>query len=310
MQIICTGASGLVGSNFVESAVRRGHKVAALCNSSDFAAPAGVEVVRTDLTDTRALERLVIDRFPDAIVNCAAMSRPLEVDADPARANLMNAVMPERLAQLANHVSARLIHLSTDMVFHGTAAPYKNTDVPSPANLYGQTKLLAEKAVLKYAAPLSVVLRISHVCGNGPSGRRSFNEKLFSTWAQGRKIRLNDNEIKRFLSAGRLGDLLVELAERPNISGIYHYCGLDSLSYYEAGVGICEFFGLDPEKHIERASLPERRDFTLDMSCLADKVKTPSSPFSELLLEMKVPDACAQWYENETGRRQVKRYKL
>ena len=45
------------------------------------------------------------------------------------------AVGAERLAQLANHVGARLIHLSTDMVFDGSDAPYKNTDIPKPCTL-------------------------------------------------------------------------------------------------------------------------------------------------------------------------------
>lgn len=310
MQIICTGATGLVGYNFVNAALARGHKVVALSNEADFPQMKNVECVKADLTDLSAIERLVLDRFPDAIVNCAAISSPAVVDKNPTLSHKINVALPERLAQLANHVSARIIHLSSDMVFDGKSAPYKNTDMPYPNTLYGTTKLMAEKAVLKYAAPLSVVLRIAHVCGMGLKQNRSFNEKLFLAFMRGEKQSLADNDFRSFEPASRVGELMVEFLERSNISGIHHYCGLESLSRYEAAHRICEHFKLDPEKFLERTHLDEDVNMTLDMSSLDNKIKTPAVMFSETLLDMRVPDACLEWYKNETGTVQIKRFKL
>lgn len=310
MLIICTGATGLIGYNFILSAKRRGHKVIAICGSQSLPKIQGVEIVSADLTQHAQIERLVIDHFPDAVVNCAAISSPSVVEKNPELARQMNIALPEKLAQLANHVNAQFIHLSTDMVFDGKAAPYINTDVPKPFNLYGQTKLEAEKAVLAYAAHTSVVLRISHVCGRGLSQKRSLDEKLFQAWAKGEKTKLPDNEIKRFLPVSQIADLLTELCERKNISGIHHYAGSESLSRYEAGCRICKRFGLDPDKFIEKENYKEDADFSLDCEALLKKVKTRAVTFDEILSEIKVPDACLDWYEKETGKTQIKRYTI
>lgn len=310
MQIICLGATGLVGSNFVKEALRRGHKVTAISQNAPYPQTAGVESLTMDLTDNAKLERLFLDRFPEYVVNCAAISSPAVVDKNPELAHKVNALLPERLAMLANHVGSRLIHLSTDAVFDGTCAPYKNTDMPCPSSLYGQTKLMAEKAVLKYAASQSVVLRISHVCGQGLKQNRSFDEKLFLAMASGKKYEVLENEIKAFQPVSRVAELLVELCERPNISGIYHYAGLDSMSRFEAARRICEHFGLDSEEFLTPIRLERDADFTLDISALSDRVRTPAVNFSEILQEIKVPDSCLEWYEKKTGRRQIKRFKL
>ncbi len=310
MQIICTGATGVVGFNFIKEAVSRGHKITAISNSYDLPKMTGVENVKLDLTDLSTVERFFLDRFPECILNCAAISSPTVVEKNPELAYKLNAKLPEKLALLANHMSSRLIHISTDMVFDGTCAPYKNTDMPCPFNLYGQTKLMAETAVLKYAAPLSVVLRISHVCGRSLKQNRTFDEKLFLAMARGEKVELPDNELKCFEPASRVGELITELFERPNISGIYHYCGLDSLTRYQAGKLICEKFGIDPEQFLVKKNYPKDVNFSLDMSCISARVKTPAVNFSDILEEIKIPDSCLEWYEKQTGRTPIKRFKL
>lgn len=300
----------MVGYNFVKSAAAEGHKVIAVCGSRELPPMENVQVVHCDLLDENAVQRAVLDSFPDAVVNCAAISSPVDVDANPTLAEKMNTALPETLARLANHVGARFIHLSTDMVFDGTAAPYKNTDVPMPCTLYGTTKLMAEKKVLKAAAPTSVVLRLSHVSGNSFTTRRSLHEKLLRRWAAGEKTACRTDEIKCPLSAGRLGDLLVELCERPNLSGIYHYAGLEPISRYDMARRIAEHFGLSAEEFVEPVVGDRPMDLTLDMSCLARFVKTRSCMFGELLDEMQLPADLADWLKRKTGKVPVKRFKL
>ncbi len=310
MLILCTGSSGIVGWNFINSALNGGHKVIAVSHNAGLPDLKNLTRAKLDLDDEGKLQRLVLDSFPDVIVNCAAMSSPADVDANPDVAERINVAAARRIAHLANHVNARLIHISTDMVFDGTAAPYKNTDKPMPMNLYGQTKLMAEKEVLKIMAPQSVVLRISHVSGNSFTRRRSLHEKLFMAWAKGEKVRLASNDIRMPCSAGRLADVLCEITERPSLSGIYHYCGLDALSRYEIGEKICLHFGLDPTEFIEKFELPSPLDLSMDMGCLAPRIKTMNASFDSLLSEMQVPPDCEAWYEGKTGRKTVKRFKL
>lgn len=310
MLILCTGASGLVGWNFTKAAAEAGHKVIALHNATELPSLANVRNVKIDLTDFDALQRLVLDEFPQAIVNCAGMASPVDVDASPSLAEKLNVALAEKLALFAHHVSARFIHISTDMVFDGSLPPYKNTDIPMPLNLYGQTKLMAEKKVLKISAPTSVVLRISHVSGNSLTKRRSLHEKLLRTWAAGEKSSLRTDDIKRPLSVRLLSNVLEELCVRENVSGIYHYAGLESLSRYEMARRIAEHFGLNPEEHIEAVEGNRAIDLSLDMSCLAMRIKTRSCMFNELLDEMELPSDLEDWLKSKSGKAPMKRYKL
>ena len=300
----------MVGWNFVRAAAEDGHSVVAVSGKNALPQMRGVKNVSIDAADFAALQRLVLDVFPEAVVNCAAISSPADVDANPELANRLDAELPETLAVLADHVNARFIHLSTDMVFDGSAAPYRNTDIPNPTTLYGQLKLLAEKRVLKVSAPTSVVLRLSHVSGNSLTTRRSLHEKLLRAWASGERTALREDEIKCPLSAERLGGLLVELCQRNNVSGIYHYAGLEPLSRFDMGRRIAEHFGLNPDEFIEPVRGERRVDLTMDISCLAARVKARSCMFGELLAEMRVPADLEQWLKSKSGRLPVKRFKL
>lgn len=310
MKIVCTGATGLIGFNFVKAAAEAGHSVVAVCGKNKLEPMKNVECHSIDLSKPDGIQRLVLDVFPDMIVNCAAVASPVDVDANPELANRLNTELAEELAQLAYHVGARFIHLSTDMVFDGTAAPYVNTDMPMPCTLYGTTKLLAEKKVLKISAPTTVVLRLSHVSGNSLTTRRSLHEKLLRAWASGEKVKCKTNEIKCPLSASILADLLVEICLRPKLSGIYHYAGAEALSRYEMARRIAVHFGLNPDEYIEAIEGEREMNLQLDCGALLTRVKTPSPTFSELLEEMKVPADIEDWLKEKTGRLPIKRFKL
>ena len=310
MLILCTGATGLVGYNFVKAASAAGHNVVAVCGKNALPPLRGVKSVSCDLSDAEAVQRMVLDAFPEAIVNCAAISHPADVDANPELAEKLNVALPANLAVLADHVNARFIHLSTDMVFDGSCPPYKNTDIPMPSTFYGTTKLMAEKRVLKVSASTTVVLRLSHVCGNSLSTRRSLHEKLLRSWAAGEKTNARTDEIKCPLSVLRLADLLCELCERPNVSGIYHFAGLEPISRYEMAARVARHFGLDPDEFVNPVSGDRPVDLTMDMSCLAARVKTRSCMFNEILPEMSLPSDLTDWLKSKGGKAPIKRFKL
>ncbi len=304
MKLVVTGASGLVGHAVVEAAARRGFEVVALSHRRDVSYPEDVQSLQTDLTPEGAADRLLLEVFPDVIVNCAAASSATTVNKDPEAAERLNVALPRRLAQLANHLNARLIHFSTDMVFDGTSAPYRSSDMPAPLDLYGQLKLLAEREVLKAGGDYATVLRIPIVTGDSPSGGRSVHERLFSAWAEGKKARLYNDELRQPVSATSIAELVVELCLRPNLHGLFHWAGADVLSRYEMGTRIARHFGL-PEDLIEEAqSDPDERrarDLRLELQPLRSKVRTTPPTFDEQLETMSVPKLCRAWYASIRG---------
>jgi dTDP-4-dehydrorhamnose reductase len=101
-----------------------------------------------DLTDADAIRRAVRAITPALVVNAAAYTAVDRAEAEPDLARGVNALAPGVLAEECVRLGAALIHYSTDYVFDGAQrAPYRETDVPNPLNVYGRTKLEGERAV-------------------------------------------------------------------------------------------------------------------------------------------------------------------
>ena len=314
MKLVVTGASGFLGREVCLAALRRGHEVIALGGARAPTVPDVTQARAFDLCAEAALEALLLEEFPHAVVHCAALPTIETCLADPAKAKALNTDVPKKLAQLCFHVGAKLVHLSTDTVFDGVAGNYQPTDTPAPLNLYGQTKAAAEVEVLRYGREHAAVLRTSPIIGNSPGGDRGLHERLFLSWKEGRPAALFTDEIRQPVEVSNLADVTIELCERANLSGLFHWAGTEALSRHEIGVRIARHFGLAPEKFVKpigRAEVPSAaarpRDLSLRLHPLAGKLRTPAQSFEEQLAALRVPRGCETWYEQETGRKVVRR---
>ncbi|MFL2832563.1 MAG: SDR family oxidoreductase [Coraliomargaritaceae bacterium] len=289
MKILLTGSSGLLGHAYALAAVRRGHTVTALYNQNRPIADGLARTIQLDASEPEELTKIAIELWPDAIVNCAAISNATSVEADAMRAEKINVALPRLLAQLSTHLGARLLHVSTDMVFDGQSEqPYRSTDMPAPTNLYGQTKLMAEREVLEHNPEDPVVLRIPILMGNSPGGRRSLHEKLIAAIQAGKKPKLFCDEIRQPCSASNVAEVLLELTERRDLHGLFHWAGSETLSRFEIGQRILKHFGL-PLDAIESVcrdddSRPARLTFNLNP--IVSKLKTKPIDFAAQLDEL------------------------
>jgi dTDP-4-dehydrorhamnose reductase len=293
MKILLTGASGLLGNAYAEAAIRRGHKVIALYNSTEPTARGIEQSIQVDAQELEKLTALALEIWPDTIVNCAAISSPAEVDADAKLAEKINVALPRHLSQLSTHLGARFLHVSTDMVFDGhSAEPYRSTDMPSPTNLYGQTKLMAEREVLEHNPEDPIVLRIPILMGNSLSGTRSAHEKLLAAVARGEKPKLFCDEIRQPCSASNVAEVLVELTERRDLHGIFHWAGAETMSRFEMGQRILKHFGLplDSVQSVCKGDDPEfanrPSNLTFNLHPIVSKLKTQPATFEEQLEEL------------------------
>ena len=289
MKILLTGSSGLLGHAYAQAAVRRGHTVTALYNQNRPIADGLARTIQLDASEPDELTKIAIELWPDTIVNCAAISNATSVEADAMRAEKINVALPRLLAQLSTHLGARLLHVSTDMVFDGQSEqPYRSTDMPAPTNLYGQTKLMAEREVLEHNPEDPVVLRIPILMGNSPSGQRSLHEKLIAAIQAGKKPKLFCDEMRQPCSASNVAEVLLELTERRDLHGLFHWAGSETLSRFEIGQRILKHFGL-PLDAIESVcrdddSRPARLTFNLNP--IVSKLKTKPIDFAAQLDEL------------------------
>ncbi|MGE9290355.1 MAG: SDR family oxidoreductase [Puniceicoccales bacterium] len=301
MKVFVFGASGLVGSAVVRACVRRRIETFAFVGNRGSGVSGVVSERAVDITDRESVERLILEEWPDVVINAAAVSSPAEVDRNPALAEKINVAFPRQLAMLTRHLGAQMIHFSTDMVFDGEVGSYRSTATPNPTSLYGQLKLMAEREVLKFNDEKPLVLRITIVNGNSVTGQRSVHEKILGSVAAGERPRLFSDEIRQPCSAGNVAEVAVELAERNDLHGIFHWAGKDEVSRADLGRAVLKRFGL-PEDRIdvvEAASLKGEvkrpGNLTLELEPLVGKLKTQPLSLAAQMEELQPPAHLYRW---------------
>ncbi|MEY4939377.1 MAG: hypothetical protein RIQ93_1112 [Verrucomicrobiota bacterium] len=306
MTIFLAGASGLVGSAFARAAARRGGRVVGVVGRFSGEIEGVAKKLCLDLADQAAVERAVLDEFPTAIVNCAAVSSPEACEANPALADQLNVALPTTLARLAHHLGARLAHISSEQVFDGARAePYTRDAAVNPINLYGRQKVASEQAVHAAAPELAVTLRAPLLMGNSAAGRRSLHERLFADWRDGHRPRLFTDEFRQPCTAENLAEVILELCERPDLCGVFHWAGAELISRYDLGLRLRAHFRLSESEapivpvareEVSGAAKNRQACLALELAPLAGRLKTRPETIAEQLDGLRVPPPCRDWY--------------
>lgn len=121
-----------------------------------------MDVDELDITDREATINYIRRHQPDTVINCAAFTNVDGCETARDAAFKVNAIGPRNLALACEKVNARLIHISTDYVFPGTANGGVALDecaVPAPISAYGQTKLLGNSMSSASAVGTSLCAR-------------------------------------------------------------------------------------------------------------------------------------------------------
>jgi dTDP-4-dehydrorhamnose reductase len=210
----------------------------------------------SERVEARAVAELFGRLAPEVVIHTAYRQ-----DGDGAREIVVQG--SENVARAATAVGARLVHLSTDVVFDGRkGTPYVEADTPSPCTEYGLAKAAAEERV-RTLAPSALLVRTSLIVG-GPGHAPSKHE----TAARSPAATFYDNEIRSPVQVGDLAATLLELVVL-EISGVLNVAGADDVSR-------AELAELVVGRPVRRAPAPPGRplDCSLDSSRARSLVST------------------------------------
>ena len=230
-RLLITGASGFIGRHVCRKAAGT-WQVLGLCRSRTGQMP-GTVFHSLDLTDLSALAGIFNDFRPDAVVHLAAMPGLGACQNDPASSYRINVAVSRRIAELCADVYIPCVFTSTDIVFDGRCAPYRETDPVAPVNVYGEHKALAESAMISVFPEVSVC-RLSLVFGMDGGWIRPDGKAMFD----GAVLKLFMDEYRTPIRVGRVVEgLFLALEKSP---GILHLGGGERVSRYDLGHMIAE----------------------------------------------------------------------
>lgn len=240
MRLVVTGAGGMLGINLCLQQAGR-HAVTALTYDVPLRG-AAFDSFSVDITDFKAVEKILENAKPDAVIHCAAMADVDSCEKQPDLAKLVNSEAPGFLAEWCAKHAVRMVQISTDAVFDGTRGDYVETDIPNPLSVYAQTKLKAEQNVAS-VHPDAIIARVNFF-GFSPSGKRSLAE-FFLNHLRARQVVQGFQDVYFCpLYAGHLCSTLIAMLGK-GMSGLFHVVSPSALSKFTFGQKLAERYGLD-----------------------------------------------------------------
>jgi len=244
MMILVTGASGLLGANFILESRSRQVDVIAINHHHSVRIP-GVKVVQADLTNPAIVDKVVSSFRPQWIVNCASITNVDWCEAHPKETRDIHVNASLYLANAARKVGAKLAYISTDSVFDGAKDSdyyYKEEDPCVPLNIYAATKLAGEQ-VVQENLPSSLIVR-TNIYGWNLQNKQSLAEWMFNElMAQNQILCFHDVFFTPIL-ANDLADILFEMIGQ-ELAGVYHVTGSLACSKFEFALKLADIFHLN-----------------------------------------------------------------
>jgi len=195
---------------------------------------AGCDIPEVNIASRESVDTFLDKNRPDVIINCAAYTAVDGCESETDLSWQINAEGPEYLAQAAERLNSRLVHISTDYVFDGykkIPEPYIETDTPNPLSQYGKSKLAGEKMVAEYA-PNHIILRTAWLYS--ASGKNFLKTML--------KLAISDPERELKVVNDQYGSLTwsytlaqqIQKLLHSDLNGIMHTTAEGHSSWYEA----------------------------------------------------------------------------
>jgi dTDP-4-dehydrorhamnose reductase len=228
-----------------------------------------VDVDQLDLLDANAVQKFFDERKTDFIVNCAAYTAVDAAEQSPDICFKVNADAVKTLATIAKRKNIRLIQISTDYVFDGTAhEPIDETYTPAPLSVYGKSKLDGENHALSILDNAYVIRTawVYSVFG------KNFVKSIVKLARDKGQLNIVADQIGTPTLAGDLADVILQIIDQVSSGkkdqpGIYHFTNEGVASWYDFADAIVKMKNIPcivkPIKSKDYKTAAERPKFSL-----------------------------------------------
>ena len=274
MRVLVTGARGMLGSVLLPR-LRENYQAW------------GVDQEDFDIVDGSAVVRAVCDLRPEFVFHLAAYTDVDGCEANPLKAEQVNALGTRNVARACAEVGAGMLYISSDYVFDGWGRrPYREADCPHPLSAYGLAKLRGERDVQALVAR-HIIVRSSWLYG---PGGKNFVATILKLAKERTELRVVSDQRGSPTYTRHLSQKLVELLAHGS-PGVFHVTGSGECSWFEFAAAILQSGGYPQVRVVpittqESGRLARRPAFSvLENGRLAESELAPLPPWTQGLTE-------------------------
>lgn len=290
-RLMIIGGSGLLGGHIAKLA-KKEFEVIATYNSHPFGI-AECKSIQMDITDCDKTEKAIKREKPVGIILSAAQRNVDFCEKNQKEVWKINVEGVKNVAIASEKVQAKLIYISTDLVFDGTNECYKEEDETNPVNHYGKTKLQGEREVANILDDYAIA-RVSVLYDwNLFDHTFNFVAWVYNNLRVGKQLELFTDQFRNATYIKNASDALISILKEDE-RGIFHVAGKDCVNRYYMGKRIADIFDFDEglisictsDDSNWLAKRPKR--CCLSTEKMENKLDVKSLSFEEGLVEMKV----------------------
>lgn len=201
-----------------------------------------MDVDDLDIADRQAVLETLGDLKPTLVINAAGYTDVDGCERHEELATRVNADGPAHLAEACGRIDCRLVHVSTDYVFDGTATrPYRPDDAVRPGSAYGRTKAAGEAAVRRHLPDRHLIVRTSWMFS---AFGKNFVNTIRRLASQRDELRVVTDQVGCPTYARDLAAALL-IAGRAGTTGTHHFCNAGACSWNDFAAAIVRLAGAD-----------------------------------------------------------------
>ena len=225
MKVMLVGAKGQLGNELISTL------------------PKGIElftydVKALDICNKEQASTVITELKPDVIINAAAYTAVDKAESEREKAYQVNVTGAKNLAELANENNARLIQISTDFVFDGQAtSPYQEDSPTNPISYYGETKLLAEKAIEQALPKQHIIIRTAWLYSTYGN---NFVKTMLKLMQEKDELKVVSDQQGTPTYAKNLAQVIWQYCQNKDLTRIFHWSDAGEISWYDFALAIQE----------------------------------------------------------------------